>query len=106
MEIENLESELRLDIKTFEEMRSELTKKYYGMWVTIFEGKIASVGKTYDESARKAKKKFGEKPLVTRQVVPEVEGEYWILRSMKPLWRVAEDTENAKYLEGRCISYD
>ena len=23
-----------------------------------------------------------------------------------PRWRVAEDTENVKYLEGRCISYD
>jgi hypothetical protein len=101
-QIEILKSELRLDNKTFVEMRSELTKKYYDMWVTIFEGTIVSVRKTYDESARKAKEKFGEKTLVTRQVVPEEEGGYWILRSMKPLWMVAEDTENVKYLEGRC----
>ena len=80
MEVETLESELKRDNEKFEEKRRELTKKYYGMWVTIFKGEIASVGKTYDESARKARKKFGEKTMVTRQVVPEEEERYWILR--------------------------
>jgi glutathionylspermidine synthase len=74
-----IESELRLDDKTFEEMREELTKKYLRKWVTIFRGKVVSVGETYDESARKAMQEYGEKPMVTRQVVPEGEEKYWIL---------------------------
>ncbi|MBL7117534.1 MAG: hypothetical protein ISS94_01960 [Candidatus Syntrophoarchaeum sp.] len=74
-----IESDLRLDDKTFEEMREELTKKYLGKWVTIFRSKVVSIGETYDESARKAMQKYGEKPMVTRHVVPEGEERYWIL---------------------------
>ena len=48
---EKAELELRLDDKAFEEMREELTKKYPKKWVTIFRGKVISVGDTYDESA-------------------------------------------------------
>ena len=80
MGVEKLEFELKRDNETFEEKRRELIKKHYGMWVTVFKGEIASIGKTYDESARKAREKFGEKTMVTRQVVPEEEERYWILR--------------------------
>ena len=41
---EKAELELRLDDKAFEEMREELTKKYPRKWVTIFRGKVISVG--------------------------------------------------------------
>ena len=70
---EKAELELRLDDKAFEEMREELTKKYPKKWVTIFRGKVISVGDTYDESARKAMQEYGERPMVTRQVVPKDE---------------------------------
>lgn len=73
------ESELKLDDKTFEEMRNKLRKKYPRKWVTIYRGKIISVGQTYDESARKAREEYGEKLMVTRQVVPKEEERYWIL---------------------------
>ena len=76
---EKAELELRLDDKAFEEMREELTKKYPRKWVTIFRGKVISVGDTYDESARKARQEYGEKPMVTRQVVPKGEEKYWIV---------------------------
>ena len=76
---EKTELELRLDDKAFEEMREELTKKYPKKWVTIFRGKVISVGDTYDESARKARQKYGERPMVTRQVVPKGEEKYWIV---------------------------
>lgn len=80
MKTKKPESELKLDDKAFEEMRSKLTKKYPGKWVTIFSGKVASVGKSYDESARKARQKYGEKPMVTRHVVPKEEERYWIAK--------------------------
>lgn len=57
----------------------EFAETYLGKWVTIFRGKVVSIGETYDESARKAMQEYGEKPMVTRHVVPEGEERYWIL---------------------------
>ncbi|MEW6070254.1 MAG: DUF5678 domain-containing protein [Candidatus Thermoplasmatota archaeon] len=69
-----------MDNKIFDEKLDTLikSKRYREKWVTIFRGKIVSIGDTYDESAAKARKKFGEKPMVTRKVC-KGEERYWVL---------------------------
>ncbi|MFQ6056546.1 MAG: DUF5678 domain-containing protein [Methanosarcinales archaeon] len=74
-----LESELKKDNEAFENLREDLIKKYPGKWITLYRGNLVSIGDTYDESAAKARKKFGDKPMVTRILVPKGEERYWIL---------------------------
>ncbi len=65
--------------EVFENMKAELISKYKGKWVTIFYGKVVSIGETYDESAAKAREEYGEKPMITKLAAFEEEGKYWIL---------------------------
>jgi glutathionylspermidine synthase len=65
--------------EVFENMKTELISKYKGKWVTIFCGKVVSIGESYDESATKAREKYGEQPMITRLAAFEKEEKYWIL---------------------------
>lgn len=79
MEVEEFRKELESQKQFFEQIRSELLKRFPRKFVAICENQIAGVGNTYDEAVDEAWKKFQHGPIYIGKAVPKEEEETWLM---------------------------